>query len=102
MKTSASLYEGPFFLPFPSTLFLCLSQLLLFQTQIFSIGKHCTMLGKDPHTYIQLNIYDHELLLLTIISMVSKLGYASLNSYLPLCLIETTCSKNMLLSVNNH
>ena len=59
------------------------------------LGKH-HVVGKDPGTYIQLNIYDHELLLLTIIFVISKLGGETLNPHLPLCPMETVCSKNML------
>ena len=52
------------------------------------------MLGKDADTYIQLNIYDHELLLLKVIPEVNKLGGETLKHHLHLCLIETICSKN--------
>lgn len=60
------------------------------------LGKHYVV-GKDPGTYIQLNIYDHELLLLTNIPEVNKLGGETLSPHLPLCLIEIVCSNNMIL-----
>jgi hypothetical protein len=59
------------------------------------VGKH-HVVGKDPATYIQSNIFDHELLLLTIIPMISKLGDEKLSPYLSLCLMDAICSKNML------
>ena len=59
------------------------------------VGKH-HVVGKDPGTYGQPNIFDHELLLLTIISMINKLGGETLSPYLPLCSIDAICSKNML------
>ena len=59
------------------------------------LGKH-HVVGKDPDTYIRSNIFDHELLLLTIISMINELGGETLSPYLPLCLMDTICSKNML------
>ena len=82
---------------FSAILLLCKSQniLLLFQPYYSPLGKHYVV-RKDPGTYIQLNIYDHELLLLTIIPEVNKLGGETLNPHLPLCLMETGCSKNML------
>jgi hypothetical protein len=51
------------------------------------LGKH-RVVGNDPDTYIQSNIFDHELLLLTIISMISKLGGETLSSYLPMCSMD--------------
>jgi hypothetical protein len=59
------------------------------------LGKH-HVVGKDPDTYIQSNIFDHELLLLTIIPMINKLGGETLSPYLSLCSMDAICSKNML------
>ena len=58
------------------------------------VGKH-HVVGKDPGTYVQSNIFDHELFLLTIISMISKLGGETLSPYLPLCLMDVVCSESM-------
>ena len=54
------------------------------------------MVGKDLGTYDQSNIFDHDLLLLTIISMINELGGEILSPYLSLCLMDAICSKNML------
>ena len=59
------------------------------------VGKH-HVVGKDLGTYGQSNIFDHELLLLTIIYMINKLGGETLSPYLSLCLMDAICSKNML------
>ena len=59
------------------------------------VGKH-HVVGKDTSIYGHSNIFDHELLLLTIIYMINKLGGETLSPYLPLCLIDVVCSKNML------
>ena len=58
------------------------------------VGKH-HVVGKDPNIYIQSNIFDHELLLLIIISMINKLGGKTLSPYLSLCSMDAICSKNM-------
>ena len=59
------------------------------------VGKHHVM-GKDLSIYGHSNIFDHELLLLTIIYMISKLGGETLSPYLSLCSMDAICSKNML------
>ena len=59
------------------------------------VGKH-HVVGKYPGTYGHSNIFDHELLLLTIISMINELGGETLSPYLSLCLMDAICSKNML------
>ena len=59
------------------------------------VGKHHVM-GKDLSIYGHSNIFDHELLLLTIIYMINKLGGKTLSPYLSLCLTDALCSKNML------
>ena len=59
------------------------------------VGKH-HVVGKDLGTYDQSNIFDHELLLLTIISMINELGGETLSPYLSLCSMDAICSKNML------
>ena len=41
-------------------------------------------------------LFDHELLLLTIIYMISKFGGETLSPYLSLCSMDAICSKNML------
>ena len=62
----------------------------------FSLGKH-HVVGKDPSIYGHSNIFDHELLLLTIIYMINKLRGETLSPYLSLCSTDAICSKNMLL-----
>ena len=59
------------------------------------VGKH-RVLGKDLSIYGHANIFDHELLLLTIIYMISELGGETLSPYLSLCSMGAICSKNML------
>jgi hypothetical protein len=59
------------------------------------VGKH-HVVGKDQSIYDHSNIFDHELLLLTIIYMISELGGETLSPYLSLCLMDAICSKNML------
>ena len=59
------------------------------------VGKHHVM-GKDLSIYGHSNIFDHELLLLTIIYMISELGGETLSPYLSLSLMDAICSKNML------
>src|SRR6266566_9679664 len=59
------------------------------------VGKH-HVVGKDLGTYGQSNIFDHDLLLLTIISMINELGGGKLSPYLSLCSMDVVCSKNML------
>ena len=54
------------------------------------------MWWKDLSIYGHSNIFDHELLLLTIIYMISKLGGKTLSPYLSLCSMDAICSKNML------
>ena len=51
------------------------------------VGKHRVM-GKDLSIYGHSNIFDQELLLLTIIYMINKLGGKTLSPYLSLCLID--------------
>ena len=41
-------------------------------------------------------MFDHELLLFTIIYMINKLGGETLGPYLSLCWMDVICSKNML------
>ena len=59
------------------------------------IGKH-HVAGKDLGTYNQSNIFDHDLLLLTIISMIHELGGEILRPSLYLCSMDAIFSKNML------
>ena len=59
------------------------------------VGKH-HVVGKVLDTYGLSNIFDHDLLLLTIISMINELGGEILSPYLSLCLMDAICSKNML------
>ena len=58
------------------------------------VGKHHVM--EDLSIYDHSNIFDHELLLLTIIYMISELGGETLSPYLSLNLMDAICSKNML------
>ena len=62
----------------------------------YSLVGKCHVMGKDLSIYGHSNIFDHELLLLTIIYMISKLGGETLSPYLSLCLMDAICSKNML------
>ena len=74
MTTSASLCEGPIFYFFYNFTFMLSQNFSPYSNLNYSpLGKH-HVVGKDPDTYIQLNIYDHELLLLTIIPVVNELG----------------------------
>ena len=59
------------------------------------VGMH-HVVGKDLGTYGQTNIFDHDLLLLTIISMINELGGKILSPYLSLSLKNAICSNNML------
>ena len=59
------------------------------------VGKHHVM-GKDLSIYGHSNIFDHELLLLTIIYMISELGGEIPCPYLSLCSMDAIFSKNML------
>ncbi len=59
------------------------------------VGKY-HVVGKDPSIYGHSNIFDHELLLLTIIYMIIKLGSETLRPHLSLCSTDVICSKNML------
>ena len=68
---------------------------LIFNLNYSLVGKN-HVVGKDPGTYGQSNIFDHELLLLTIISMINKLGGETLSPYLSLCSMDAICFKNML------
>ena len=58
------------------------------------VGKHHVM--EDISIYGHSNIFDHELLLLTIIYMISKLRGETLSPYLSLYSMYAICSKNML------
>src|SRR4051812_24423279 len=60
-----------------------------------SLVKH-HVVEKDPSIYGHSNIFGHELLLLTIIYMISMLGGETLSPYISLCSMEVVCSKNML------
>ena len=95
MATSASSTKG---LSFTFMyLLLCKSQCIpSYYNLIYSlVGEHYVV-GKDPSIYGHSNIFDHELLLLTIIYMVNKLGGETLSPYLSLCSMDAICSKNML------
>ena len=59
----------------------------------YSLVSKYHVVGKDPDTYAHSNIFDHELLLLTIISMMNELGGETLSPYLPLCSMDAICSK---------
>ena len=61
----------------------------------FLVGKH-HVVEKDLSIYGHSNIFDHELLLLTIIYMINKLGDETLSPYLSLCSMDAICSKKML------
>ena len=63
MATSASLCEGPIFY-FMYLLFMQASKYFPMFLFYFLFGKH-HVVGKDLGTYIQLDMSEHELLLLT-------------------------------------
>ena len=51
------------------------------------VGKH-HVAGKDLGTYGLSSIFDHDLLSLTIISMINELGGETLSPYLSLCSMD--------------
>ena len=59
------------------------------------VGNH-HVVGKDLGTYDQSNIFDHDLLLLPITSVINELGGEALSPYLSLCSTDAICSKNIL------
>ena len=82
LQIPASLYERPIYL------LLC---------WVSSIPSHSSIMWwKDLSIYGHSNIFDHELLLLTIIYMINKLGGETLSPYLSLCLMDAIRSKNIL------
>ena len=90
MTTSASLCEGHIF--FYARVNSMHSHLNL---NYSLVGKH-HVVGKDLGTYDQSNVFDYELLLLTIVSMINELGGETLSPYLSVCSMDAICSKNML------
>ena len=98
LTASTSLCGGPISYLFCQSFTLSMHESKYFPYSNLSfspLGKNY-MVGKDPGTYIQLNIHDHELILLTVIPKVNMLGGETLSPHLPLCLTETICSKNMI------
>ena len=95
MTTSASHYEGPIFYLSVFTFMQRVNSIHPHSTSVILFGKHHVM-GKDLGTYGQSNIFDHDLLLLTIISMINELESETLSPYLSLCSMAAICSKNML------
>ena len=91
MTTCASLCEGPIFYVHVFT-FMQESVVFHIIPTYSLVGKHHVM-GKDLSIYGHANIFDHELLLLTIISMINELGGETLSPYLSLCLMDVICSK---------
>ena len=80
---------------------LCEGPIFYFYARVSSIHSHSNLLfswqascggERSKHS----NIFDHELLLLTIIYMINKLGGETLNPYLSLGSMNTIFSKNML------
>ena len=95
MGTFASLYEGPIFYFYVFTFMQRVSSIpshsyLLFSWQASCVGE------RSKHIWPFKYILDHELLLLTIIYMISELGGETLSPYLSLCSMDAICSKNML------
>ena len=64
MTTSAPLCKGPIFKFYVFTFYARVNSVLLYFLFIFLFCKH-HVVGKDLGTYIQLDMSDHELLLLT-------------------------------------
>ena len=74
MTTSASIYEGPIFYFSVFTFMQELNSMHSYFNLNYSlVGKH-HVVGKVLGTYDQSNIFDHELSLLAIISMINELG----------------------------
>ena len=96
MTISASLCEGPIIYFSVFTFMQRVNSINShFNLDYSLVGKH-HVVGKDLGTYDQSNIFDHDLLLLTIISMINELGGEILSPYLSLCSMDAICSKNML------
>ena len=96
MTTSASLCEGPIF--YFIVLTFMQESWWYSPLPIFCLFLLANVMSSkwSRHIYIQSNIFDHELLLLTIIYMINKLGGETLSPYLSLCSMDAICSKNML------
>ena len=94
MTTSASLCEGPIF--YFMYLLLCKSQWYspLFCFYFLSWQASC---GGERSRHIYLVEYRWSwVIIVDIILEINKLGGKTLSPYLPMCLTETVCSKNML------
>ena len=89
LQIPASLCEGPIFYFYARVSSIPSHSYLLFIWQALCVGERSKHIW--PCEYI-----DHELLLLTIIYMISELGGETLSPYLSLCLMDAICSKNML------
>ena len=99
MRTSASLCEGPMFY---FSVFTFMQESISSHSHFnlnYSLVCKRYVVGKNPGTYGHSNIFDHELLLLTIISMINKLGGETLRPYLSLYSMDTICSKKYMLWV---
>ena len=59
------------------------------------VGKH-HVVGKDLAHMASQIYFDHDLLLLSITSMINELGGETSSPYLSLCSMDAICSKNML------
>ena len=96
MTTFASLCEEPIFYFLVFTFMQRVNSINShFNLNYSLVGKH-HVVGKDLGTYDLSNIFDHDLLLLTVISMINELGGETVSPYLSLCLTDAICSKNML------
>ena len=96
MTTSASLCEGPIFYFLVFTFMQRDNSINShFNLNCSLVGKH-HVVGKDLGTLYHSNIFDHDLLLLTIISMINELGGETSSPYLSLCSMDAICSKSML------
>ena len=89
LQIPASLCEGPIFYFYARVSSIPSHSYLLFSWQASCVGE------RSKHIWHS-NIFDYELLLLTIIYMISKLGGETLSPYLSLCSMDAICSKNML------
>ena len=92
----ASLYEWTLYLLLCYLLSCYLFLLSQFLIPTYSLVDKHYVVGNDPGTYSHSNIFDHDLLLLTIISMINELGGETSSPYLSLCSMDAICSKNML------
>jgi hypothetical protein len=95
MTTSASLCEGPIFY---FSVFTFMQESVMFipiSLYLFSSGQASCGRERSRHIY-PVEYRWSWVIIVDIISMITKLGGETLSPYLPMCLTEMVCSKNML------